>query len=178
MQGSKNKRFRLVFPRLSYLSFTLLLYSMKNISILLLFISSFVFNQNLTAQTKSPRINHIAFSVLDLKRSTDFYIKVLHFDTIPEPFHDGRHTWFALSTGGALHIISGAKVRVDYPIDEHLCFSVSSVDEFIKKLKAKNTTYGNFAKVAGQVTLRPDGVHQIYFQDPDGHWIEVNDAKK
>jgi len=123
-------------------------------------------------------LNHIAVYVADLKVSTDFYRDLFNLELLAEPFHDGRHTWFALSTGGALHIIAGAKVRVDYPIDEHLCFSVASVNEFIKKLKAKNTTYGNFAKAAGQVTLRPDGVHQIYFQDPDGHWIEVNDAKK
>ena len=29
----------------------------------------------------------------------------------------------------------------------------------------------------GKVTLRPDGVNQIYLQDPDGYWIEVNDDK-
>lgn len=29
----------------------------------------------------------------------------------------------------------------------------------------------------GKVTLRSDGEHQIYFQDPDGYWIEVNDRK-
>jgi len=27
------------------------------------------------------------------------------------------------------------------------------------------------------VQLRPDGIQQIYFQDPDGYWIEVNDDK-
>ncbi|RYF13836.1 MAG: VOC family protein, partial [Flavobacteriales bacterium] len=35
----------------------------------------------------------------------------------------------------------------------------------------------NFNKVISEVTLRPDGIHQLYLQDPDGHWIEVNDAK-
>ena len=24
---------------------------------------------------------------------------------------------------------------------------------------------------------RPDGVKQVYFQDPDGYWIEVNDGR-
>ena len=24
--------------------------------------------------------------------------------------------------------------------------------------------------------VRQDGIRQIYFQDPDGHWIEINDA--
>jgi lactoylglutathione lyase len=135
--------------------------------------------QRASAQTANPAVlNHIAVFVADLKTSTDFYGDLFNLEKLAEPFHDGKHTWFSLGPKTALHIIAGAKVRVDYPIDEHLCFSVPSVDEFIKKLKAKNTTYGNFAKAAGQVTLRPDGVHQIYFQDPDGHWIEVNDAKQ
>jgi hypothetical protein len=30
---------------------------------------------------------------------------------------------------------------------------------------------------SGKVTDRPDGVHQIYLQDLDGYWIEVNDDK-
>jgi catechol-2,3-dioxygenase len=25
--------------------------------------------------------------------------------------------------------------------------------------------------------VRPDGVKQIYFQDPEGYWIEINDDK-
>jgi lactoylglutathione lyase len=36
--------------------------------------------------------------------------------------------------------------------------------------------YRNFAG-NGKVTDRPDGVHQVYLQDPDGYWIEVNDNK-
>src|SRR5215475_6853203 len=26
-------------------------------------------------------------------------------------------------------------------------------------------------------SVRPDGVHQLYFQDPDGYWIEINDDR-
>jgi lactoylglutathione lyase len=28
------------------------------------------------------------------------------------------------------------------------------------------------------ITNRVDGVKQIYFKDPDGYWIEINDAKE
>jgi len=28
-----------------------------------------------------------------------------------------------------------------------------------------------------KVTNRVDGVHQIYLKDPDGYWLEINDAK-
>jgi catechol 2,3-dioxygenase-like lactoylglutathione lyase family enzyme len=47
-------------------------------------------------QTFSAKVslNHIALYVVDLKISTSFYHDIVGLDTIPEPFHDGRHTWF------------------------------------------------------------------------------------
>ena len=150
---------------------------MKNISILLLFIISFVFNQNLAAQKKSPRINHIAFSVLDLKRSTDFYAKVLHLDTIPEPFHDGRHTWFAIGDISHLHLIQNPGPIVTPSKNTHLCFTIASVDDFVEVLKKANVPYEDWSGKANNVTIRVDNVKQVYFQDPDGYWIEINDAK-
>ncbi len=30
---------------------------------------------------------------------------------------------------------------------------------------------------AGEISLRPDGVWQVYIQDSDGFRIEINDAK-
>ena len=28
-----------------------------------------------------------------------------------------------------------------------------------------------------KVNIRPDGIKQIWLQDPDGYWVEINDAK-
>jgi lactoylglutathione lyase len=45
-------------------------------------------------------------------------------------------------------------------------------------LDQTHVTYRNSTPSGHQTAgLRPDGVRQIYFQDPDGYWIEVNDAK-
>jgi lactoylglutathione lyase len=124
------------------------------------------------------RLNHIAFYVLDLKVSTDFYHNVVGLDSIPEPFHDGRHTWFSIGPKSHLHIISGAKVDLPREKNTHLCFSVPSVDAFIPKLNQFHVPYENWAGDKQAVTNRVDGVKQIYFQDPDGYWIEINDAKE
>ena len=129
------------------------------------------------AQTKSPRINHIALSVLDLKRSTDFYTKIIHLDTIPEPFHDGRHTWLSIGDAAHLHLIQNPGPINAPSKNTHLCFTVSSVDDFIKVLKQNNIAFEDWQGKPGSVTLRADGVKQIYFKDPDGYWIEINDAK-
>lgn len=126
----------------------------------------------------TPRINHIAFYVADLKVSTDFYEKLIGLPTIPEPFHDGKHTWFLIGPKTHLHIISGATERLPKIKNSHLCFTVPSVDEFAAKLKAAGVVYENLAGEKGAITKRADGVHQIYFQDPDGYWLEINDAKE
>jgi lactoylglutathione lyase len=126
----------------------------------------------------SPRLNHIAFYVIDLKISTDFYLNVVGLDTIPEPFHDGRHTWFLIGPKSHLHIISGTKEKLQHVKNAHLCFTVPSVDEFIKRLNKYNIAYEDWAGAKFSITNRVDGVKQIYFQDPDGYWIEINDAKE
>jgi lactoylglutathione lyase len=131
------------------------------------------------ASTKiKTSLNHIAQYVVDLKKSTDFYMDVVQLDTIPEPFHDGKHTWFAIGPLSHLHIIQGAKDYSPHDKNTHLCFTVASVPEFIKVLDAHKIPYENWPGDKMQVTKRVDGVFQIYFQDPDGYWIEINDAKR
>ncbi|MBB2150803.1 VOC family protein [Pedobacter gandavensis] len=132
-----------------------------------------------TSQKMTPALlNHIAVYVTDLEKSTDFYKNTFGFNQIPEPFHDGKHTWFSLGAAGQLHLIKGAKGKGSFDKNEHLCFSVASIDPFIERLKKQNIAYENWAGMAQSVTLRVDGIKQIYFQDPDGHWLEVNDDQK
>jgi len=128
------------------------------------------------AQSK-PRFNHLTVYVTDLARASKFYTDVMMLDTIPEPFQDGRHTWFKLTEHGHLHIISGNKKDQPHIKDTHICFSVPSVEDFIKKLNAEKIPFESWKGEKQQFTLRVDGVKQVYFQDPDGFWVEVNDAK-
>lgn len=124
------------------------------------------------------RLNHIALYVQDLQRSTAFYRDVIGLDTIPEPFRDGRHTWFRIGEKSHLHLIAGAKLPAGWPKDSHICFSVSSVESFAETLRKRKIEYENWPGEKGSITLRTDGVKQIYLKDPDGYWIEVNDAKE
>jgi lactoylglutathione lyase len=147
------------------------------IAVLSLIILFSFLTQSLSAQS-GAKLNHIAFYVVDLKTSTDFYKNIIGLDTIPEPFHDGRHTWFSIGPKSHLHIISGAAAKTSHDKNTHLCFTVPSVEAFIPGLKKNNILYENWAGEKSAVTLRVDGVKQIYFQDPDGYWIEINDAKE
>jgi lactoylglutathione lyase len=129
-------------------------------------------------QKPTLALNHIALYVNNLEKANQFYDNVLQLKRIEEPFKDGRHTWYTLGPAGALHLIQGPAVTLDRPKNEHLCFSVGSVEDFIVTLDKYKINYTNLPGTAKAPTIRVDGVKQIYFQDPDGHWIEINDAKK
>jgi lactoylglutathione lyase len=116
--------------------------------------------------------------VYDLAKSTAFYQQIVGIDTIPEPFHDGKHTWFAIDNGANLHLIAGAALPTDHDKFNHICFSVPSLQTFIVKLQNNQIPFENWMGEKSGITLRVDAVQQIYFKDPDGYWIEVNDAKQ
>ena len=124
------------------------------------------------------RLNHIALYVQDLKASRNFYETIIGLDTIPEPFHDGKHTWFEVGPKSHLHLIEGAKSKINFDKNSHLCFSVPSVDQFVEVLKKHKVEFEEWIGSKGTITRRIDGVKQIYFKDPDGYWIEINDARE
>lgn len=139
----------------------------------------FCLQLNTYGQNKSKTvINHIAFYVVDLQKSTDFYKDALQLEMIPEPFKDGKHSWFSIGDQAQLHLIQGAAKKVSHDKNTHLCFSLASVDDFIKRLDMLKIDYENWNGDPNEKTVRVDGINQVYFQDPDGYWIEVNDDHK
>jgi len=119
-------------------------------------------------------INHIAIAVTDLSESEQFYRDVLGLKQIPEPFKEGRHAWFDLG-GAQLHVIKAADKRTEHNKSDHMCFSVDDLDAFIEKITSNGIEYSDSPGNPGKINVRPDGIRQIFFTDPDGHWIEVND---
>ena len=118
--------------------------------------------------------NHIALYVADLKKSAAFYRDVVGAEIIDDPFRDNRHIWLKIGEHNQLHLI--ARTRPD-PGNFHFAFSVPSVDDFVASLRKAGAQYPDGHGGANKIRLRPDGVKQIYFQDPDGYWIEVNEDR-
>jgi len=127
------------------------------------------------ARSQGAHFSHQTIFVTDLDRSATFYEKVIGLKRIAEPFHDGKHVWFQMSEHGQLHVVSGAKEDVAHDINIHLAFSVPSMDAFTKHLDEYKVKYGNWAGSSKEPQVRPDKVKQVYLQDPDGYWIEIND---
>ncbi|NVK50200.1 MAG: VOC family protein [Cyclobacteriaceae bacterium] len=132
----------------------------------------FMATQSLTAQIK---VNHIAVHVSNLKESMGFYEKILNLKEIEEPFKDGLHAWYDIGGGAALHLIEAAQVPQEISKTNHLCFSIADMDSFVERLKSTNYPFEDWPGEKGKITTRPDGVRQIYIQDPDGYWLEIND---
>jgi lactoylglutathione lyase len=141
----------------------------------ILFILFFLSAITMHAQKPKAILNHIAVYVTDLSKSTAFYQNIIGLDTIPEPFHDGKHTWFKVGEHSHLHLIQGAAGPSPLSKNSHLCFSVASMDSVTAGLRKSGIIYEDWAGTKGSITKRVDGVHQIYFKDPDGYWIEIND---
>jgi lactoylglutathione lyase len=120
------------------------------------------------------RLNHIALFVSDLKKSTTFYENVIQLKQIPEPFKDGLHTWFGLGAAGQIHLIQSVDPEIKRNKNDHICFSVKSIDDIIARLNQYKVNYMSWAGEPQTVTTRVDGIKQVFFQDPDGHTIEVN----
>lgn len=148
----------------------------------LLFVLSCLFSISSFAQAKpnrpKARLNHLAIFVVDVHTSASFYSELFSFDTLPEPFHDNRHAWFSIGPGIALHIIQGAPQPKEYYLNNHMCFSVESTAAFIQQLRQKGITFYNAQGERGNITTRVDGVQQVWIRDPDGYFIEINDARQ
>ena len=142
-----------------------------------LFVTCFFVLKIEVSKAQTPHFNHTTIFVVDMNKSADFYEKVMMFSRIPEPFHDNRHIWEKIGEHNELHIVEGAKQTMPHDINIHLAFSVPSVEDFAKHLDSLNVKYGDWLQKTKTPQVRPDEIKQIYFQDPDGYWIEVNDDK-
>ncbi|MDI9365481.1 MAG: VOC family protein [Flavobacterium sp.] len=139
---------------------------------MLLLATANIFGQNKTY----AKINHTAVYVVNLAASKHFYQNIIGLDTIPNPFNDGKHAWFKIGPGIAMHVIEGAQTKKDYYKNQHTCFSVTSVKAFTQLLKKNNIMWEDRDGGKQAITVRVDGVQQIWLQDPDGYWVEINDA--
>ena len=151
---------------------------MKKITFLLALISLSVKLQAQDSLSFKFSINHLALSVKEVNRSAEFYMKVLNLSEITNRSKIEGIRWFVLDDGRELHLISVIKENVTINKALHLGLSTSSFDNFVKRLDALKVPYSDWPGKSNTVNIRADGIKQIFFQDPDGYWIEVNSVEQ
>jgi len=118
--------------------------------------------------------NHVALSVKDLNRSAEFCANVLKLQEITNRSKLEGVRWFSLGQGKELHLISFVKENVTINKAVHVALTTSNFDAFIKKLDALHIAYSDWPGNPNEANIRADGIKQVFFQDPDGYWFEVN----
>ena len=118
--------------------------------------------------------NHMALSVKDVNRSAEFYKNVLGLQEITNKAKIDGIRWFSLREGKELHLISIVKDTVIINKAVHLALTTSNFDELLKALNANKVVYSDWPGTPNKINIRADGIKQVFFQDPNGYWIEVN----
>lgn len=119
-------------------------------------------------------INHIALSVKMWIAPRHFYKTVLLLPEITNRTKIEGIRWVTLADDRELHLISILKEPVTINKAVHLALTTDNFDAVLKRLADLKITYSDWPGIPNTFTSRADGVKQLYFQDPDGYWIEVN----
>ncbi|WP_435625471.1 VOC family protein [Flagellimonas sp.] len=127
---------------------------------------------------KAPfQFDHQSLVVTQLMKTGDFYRDVFGFEEIPHPEGKQGFRWFKMYGNSQLHLIKKEVADFKKNKSTHLCLATDDLESFIEKLMEKEITFYDWPGNLNSVSSRADGVKQIYIQDPEGYWIEINDAK-
>lgn len=121
--------------------------------------------------------DHQSLVVTNLMKTGDFYKEVFDFKEIEHPEKKPGFRWFSMYGNSQLHLIKKDVIEFKKDKSIHLCLAVENLEKFIGHLISKDIDFYDWPGNKGSVTDRADGVKQIYIQDPEGYWIEINTAK-
>ena len=135
----------------------------------------------MSAQSPPPPIgvkgiDHVTLVVADLERSARFYVDLLGMQRVERPRFNFPGLWFQAGRT-QIHLIlvhesTGPAGWPDAPPQagagrvSHFAFETDDCLAAVERLKAAGV------RVRG-TGLRPDGYHQTWFYDPDGHVVEL-----
>jgi catechol 2,3-dioxygenase-like lactoylglutathione lyase family enzyme len=127
------------------------------------------------ASFRNQGVDHVAIAVADLERSSEFYEQVLGLERAYEQWHEPV---FMLSDGGA-GVASGVAL---FSKESHPASGPDDAEPAIRFLHlAFRTDREGFDAARADLAEREIDVsfsdhgacHSIYFEDPDGHRLEL-----
>lgn len=117
-------------------------------------------------------LDHVALYVRDVPTSIYFYENTLMLTLLPRPAFDFPGAWFRLGLSQELHLI-GSRTEGENVISgsrsNHFALKVKDLGPWETHLQQKGAAYR-------PPKARPDGIRQLFLQDPDGYWIELCEA--
>ena len=126
-------------------------------------------------------INHISVVVRDADKSLSFYERILGATVINRPEELGCNGYWLWLGNIQLHLIHYPDV-MPKPTDNtagtkvnHFSFDCIQFDECERRLISGGIPYKKLFVIADREKNK--GLNQIFFQDPDGNWIELCDCR-
>ena len=120
------------------------------------------------------KIGHVVLMVTDLKRSVDFYTKVLGLsvsDVYPETMMPGCMVFMRFSSDHHGVALVGKAPNESKNIElHHMAFEVSTIDEVFT---AREHLRANDVPIQFEGRRRAGAQVAVEFLDPDGHWLEI-----
>jgi len=121
-------------------------------------------------------LDHVTLVVDDLERSAAFYVDLLGMRRVERPVFGFPGLWFQAGNTQIHLILKNEKSSFaglpDAPAEAaagrvfHFAFEVADCHTAVERLK------GAGVRIRG-TGLRPDGCHQVWCYDPDGHVVEL-----
>ena len=121
------------------------------------------------------RLDHVSLLVSDIEASTRFYVQTFGWPITRTSGNPVTGRWFGIGGTDTLHLNQGDMATTIVTKDNHLALRVADLDAFIVRLGEIGITYYDWPNNPNAIGFHPAGFRQIYIQDPDGYWVEIND---
>lgn len=129
-----------------------------------------------SGQSFDFQFDHQSIVVKDVNASADFYGSILGMKETPHPDNPPNIRWFVVNGNSHVHLIEREFVPFEKNKSMHLCLSTKDLEGVIAHLEKNDIAYWDWPGQKNAITTRKDNVRQIYIQDPDEYWIEINTA--
>lgn len=115
-------------------------------------------------------LNHVSILATDLEESAAFYCDVFGMERVPTPNFEVPVQWLQAGEG-QLHLFERDIDPVPY---YHFGITVDDFEAVYRRAEADDLFANWDDSTDGSIYLLPDGVAQMYLNDPTGNLLEVD----
>ncbi|HTN62001.1 MAG TPA: VOC family protein [Devosia sp.] len=121
------------------------------------------------------RLDHVSIRVRDIAVSTQFYVNVFGWPIVRTSGDPITGQWLGIGGSDTLHLNQDDMAGTAVTKDNHLAIRVEAFDAFLGRLTQIGVTYHDWLGAPNAIGHHPAGFRQVYIQDPNGYWVEIND---
>ncbi|MEO5807518.1 VOC family protein [Devosia sp.] len=125
----------------------------------------------------SFHLNHVSILVHDIHASTKFYVDTFGWPIVRTSGDPITGQWLAIGGSDTLHLNQGDTGGTKVSKDNHLALRTDEFDTVLARLTSIGVTWYDWPGKPNSIGYHPAGFRQVYVQDPDGYWVEINDQR-